>query len=454
MKIQPKLTVVGAGPGDAELITLKAIHVLKEADVVLYDALVNPDLLKYVKPNAELIFVGKRRGCYRYQQEQINELIVTRAFSHGHVVRLKGGDPFIFGRGAEEMEYSANKGLEVAMVPGISSSLAVPAYQNIPLTKRGSSESFWVITGTTKNHKLSSDVALAAKSNATVVILMGMGKLSEIVSLFQKENKNNLPVAIIQNGTTKNEKIGIGTVDTIEHVVAEKELNNPAIIILGEVVKHREKILEIQQEVKEKSDKVIKPSKMDEGRNNLYPVFLKVKQLEILIVGGGFVAEEKLTFLLKSSPDAKVTMVSPMFREGTLLVAKRGDVTLIEDNYKSSYLAGKHMVIATTDKPEINIEVYKDCRAQNKLVNVADNPPYCDFYMGGIVTKGNVKIAISTNGKSPTTAKRLRQFFEEVIPDKIDDLVKNLNDYRKTIKGNFEQKVEQLNEFTKSLVEK
>lgn len=189
-------------------------------------------------------------------------------------------------------------------------------------------------------------------------------------------------------------------------------------------------------------------------RNNLYPIFLKAKQLEVLIVGGGFVAEEKLTFLLKSSPDAKVTMVSPMFREGTLQLAKTGHVKLIDATYNRTYLEGKHIVIATTDFPEVNIEVYKDCRAQNKLVNVADNPPYCDFYMGGIVTKGNVKIAISTNGQSPTTAKRLRQFFEDVIPENIDDLVKNLNAYRKTIKGDFEEKVEKLNEFTKGLVEK
>ncbi len=250
MKNLPKLTVVGAGPGDIELITLKAIKALKQADVVLYDALVNNDLLEYVNPNAEIIFVGKRRGCYRYQQEQINELIVARGHSHGHVVRLKGGDPFIFGRGAEEMEYAAKFGLETAVVPGISSSLAVPAYQNIPLTKRGNSESFWVITGTTKQHQISSDVALAAKSSATVVILMGMGKLSEIIQLFQQENKHNLPVAIIQNGTTPQEKIGIGTVNTIEQVIAEKELSNPAIIVLGEVVNHREKLHLVQTEAK------------------------------------------------------------------------------------------------------------------------------------------------------------------------------------------------------------
>ncbi|TXD50770.1 MULTISPECIES: bifunctional precorrin-2 dehydrogenase/sirohydrochlorin ferrochelatase [unclassified Polaribacter] len=193
---------------------------------------------------------------------------------------------------------------------------------------------------------------------------------------------------------------------------------------------------------------------MIKERNNLYPIFLKTKSLNVLIVGGGNVAEEKLTFLLKSSPDAHVTMVSPMFREATISLAKKGCVTLVEDVYNKRYLTGKHMVVATTDNPAINVEVWQDCRAISTLVNVADNPPYCDFYMGGIVTKGNVKIAISTNGKSPTTAKRLRQFFEDVLPENIDDLVKNLNEYRKTIKGNFEEKVEKLNEFTKGLVEK
>lgn len=189
-------------------------------------------------------------------------------------------------------------------------------------------------------------------------------------------------------------------------------------------------------------------------RNELYPVFLKVSQLNILIVGGGHVAEEKLTFLLKSSPNAKVEMVSPMYREGTIALAKNHNVTMHQAPYDSNFLIGAHMVIATTDHISVNEQVYHDCRTRNILVNVADNPPYCDFYMGGIVTKGNVKVAISTNGKSPTTAKRLRQFFEDVIPDNIDDLVKNLNEFRKTIKGDFEEKVETLNEFTKGLVEK
>ncbi|TXN37284.1 bifunctional precorrin-2 dehydrogenase/sirohydrochlorin ferrochelatase [Flagellimonas hymeniacidonis] len=189
-------------------------------------------------------------------------------------------------------------------------------------------------------------------------------------------------------------------------------------------------------------------------RNELYPIFLKASHLNILIVGGGNVGLEKLSFLLKSSPNATVQMVAPEFLEDTLELASKHKVEIVKEVYQDSFLEGKHIVIACTDKVEVNKTVYLDCRKRSILVNVADNPPLCDFYMGGIVTKGNVKVAISTNGKSPTTAKRLRQFFEDVLPENIDDLVKNLNEYRKTIKGDFEDKVEALNEFTKSLVHK
>ena len=187
-------------------------------------------------------------------------------------------------------------------------------------------------------------------------------------------------------------------------------------------------------------------------RNNLYPIFLKTKNLNVLIIGGGFVALEKMTFLLKSSPDANVQLVAPSFRKETLEFIKEKNITLTVDFYDKKYLENKHIVIATTDNEVVNETVYYHCRARNILVNVADNPPFCDFYMGGIVTKGNVKIAISTNGQSPTTAKRLRQFFEEVIPEDINQLVKNLNEFRKTIKGDFEEKVKTLNKITENLI--
>ncbi|MDG1570914.1 bifunctional precorrin-2 dehydrogenase/sirohydrochlorin ferrochelatase [Robiginitalea sp. M366] len=187
-------------------------------------------------------------------------------------------------------------------------------------------------------------------------------------------------------------------------------------------------------------------------RNTLYPIFLKAQQLEILIVGGGYVAEEKLRFLTKSSPDARVTLVAPFFREDTRTLAEGYRANLVFGEYHPGYLQGKHLVIATTDRPEVNTQVYRDCRQRHILVNVADNPPFCDFYMGGIVTKGQVKIAISTNGQSPTTAKRLREFFEAILPDDISELVQNLHAYRRTLQGDFQAKVKEMNRVTSRLV--
>ena len=240
--IQPTVTLVGAGPGDPDLLTIKGAKALAEANVVLYDALANEEILSYAPKKAIKIFVGKRKGCHEYTQDQINQLIVDNALTYGHVVRLKGGDSFIFGRGGEEIDFVESFGIPTFVVPGISSSIAVPAYQGISLTKRGVSESFWVITGTTSDRKLSNDVALAAQSSATVVILMGMSKLSQIIELFQNESKGETPVAIIQNGTTIQEKIGVGTINTIQRVVAENKLSNPAIIVIGEVVKESNKL--------------------------------------------------------------------------------------------------------------------------------------------------------------------------------------------------------------------
>ncbi|WP_340200205.1 uroporphyrinogen-III C-methyltransferase [Ascidiimonas sp. W6] len=243
-----RLTLVGAGPGDPDLFTIKGARALAEADVVLYDALVNKKLLTYASQNAIKIFVGKRKGYMAHTQDEINQLIVNKAFEHGHVVRLKGGDPFIFGRGTEEIEHAESFGISSEVVPGISSSAAVPANQGIALTKRGVTESFWVITGTTSQRKLSNDVVHAAKSSATVVILMGMSKLTEIVDIFKAQDKHDMPVAIIQNGTTTQEKTGIGTVETIVQVVKQKKLSSPAVIVIGEVVKHSHKLRDFYKE--------------------------------------------------------------------------------------------------------------------------------------------------------------------------------------------------------------
>ena len=208
-----KLSLVGAGPGDPELLTLKAVKALNSADVVMYDALVDKSLLDHA-PNAIKVFVGKRGGKQYLSQDDINKLIVQNVLHHGHVVRLKGGDPFVFGRGHEEKEYAESFNIKVSMVPGITSAVSVPELQGIPVTRRGVSESFWVLTATNKKDELSNDLHLAAQSTATVVILMGTRKLDKITSLYKQLGKGDEFIAIIQNGSQENEKIALGQIST------------------------------------------------------------------------------------------------------------------------------------------------------------------------------------------------------------------------------------------------
>ncbi len=247
--INPKVTLVGAGPGDPELITLKGVFALNKADVVLYDALIAKSLLKHAPEKAIKIYVGKRHGSQQNPQEDINSLCVENALKHGHVVRLKGGDPFVFGRGSEEIDYIEAFGIPTTVIPGITSAVSVPAAAGIPVTKRGVSESFWVITGTTSSGELSRDLHLAAQSTATVVVLMGTKKLAEIVKVYQKAYKADLPIAIIQSGTTSEQHVVAGTINDIEKKALDSGIGAPAIIIIGEVVKESYQLMDIYKEV-------------------------------------------------------------------------------------------------------------------------------------------------------------------------------------------------------------
>ncbi|GAB3708686.1 uroporphyrinogen-III C-methyltransferase [Spirosoma flavus] len=234
--MQPKLTLVGAGPGDGELITLKGIRALRQADVVLYDDLANNSLLEFAPEQALTMYVGKRAGKASFSQDEINGLIVRLAQEHGHVVRLKGGDSYVFGRGFEEFAYAREHGIPCDVVPGVSSSIAVPASQGIPVTCRGVSESFWVITGTTRTGELSDDLQLAVQSKATVVVLMGMSKLEEICAMYCRAGRANVPMAVVQNGTRPDEQCVVGQVWNMPQLVAQQGVGAPAVLIIGEVV--------------------------------------------------------------------------------------------------------------------------------------------------------------------------------------------------------------------------
>lgn len=234
-----KLTLVGAGPGDKDLITFKGIKVLQRANVVLYDALVNEEILQFIKPGAIKVFVGKRGGKPSFTQSKINQLIVSYGLIYGEVVRLKGGDPFIFGRGYEEISFAKKNGFETEVIPGISSSTGLTAINNISLTKRGVSDGFWVLTASKVGNEFNTDIVLAAQSNSTVVILMGVRKLTEIVDLYKGYGKYDLPVLIIQNGSRPDQKLVRGTVSTITYLEAKNEVAAPAIIVLGEVLNEK-----------------------------------------------------------------------------------------------------------------------------------------------------------------------------------------------------------------------
>jgi len=233
---QPRITLVGAGPGDPDLLTIKGLKAIQKADVVLYDALVGKEVLDYIPEKAIRMYVGKRANDHRYSQDEINELMVRYACLHGHVVRLKGGDPFVFGRGHEEIKFATDHNIEVSIVPGISSCIAVPELQQVPITCRGLSESFWVLTGTTKAGVLSRDISVAAQSSATIVILMGLKKIREIAKVFRKNGKSELPVMVVQSGSTEKEKVVLGTINSIENEILKNKISTPAIIVVGAVV--------------------------------------------------------------------------------------------------------------------------------------------------------------------------------------------------------------------------
>lgn len=234
---KPRLTLVGAGPGDHELITVKGAKALKDATVILYDALIDPKIFEYASPRVIRRFVGKRCGLHTYSQEEINEMIVSYALTYGHVVRLKGGDPFVFGRGYEELAYAGSFGIETEVIPGVTSATSLPALKKIPLTTRGLNESFWVLTGTTADRKISNDIFLAAQTNATVVILMGLKKLGEITGIYKEAGKKDLPVAVIVNGSLPDEQFITGTISDIQLKISECDIHGPALILIGEAVR-------------------------------------------------------------------------------------------------------------------------------------------------------------------------------------------------------------------------
>lgn len=235
-----KVYLTGAGPGDPELLTVKARRAIRQADVILYDRLVNETILQEAKKDVLLVYVGKEDGRHTIPQDQINEQLYTYALQYAKVVRLKGGDPLVFGRGGEEALYLSQRGIAFEFIPGVTSAIAVPAYAGIPVTQRGINTSFRVLTGHQaacpkcgKDHGFD---AGALRENETLVILMGLHGLDKITqSLIKQGVDPTTPCAIIENGTLPTQRCVTATLETI--VDASDGMGSPAIIVVGETVK-------------------------------------------------------------------------------------------------------------------------------------------------------------------------------------------------------------------------
>ena len=244
-----RVYLVGAGPGDPELLTLRAVHLLQQTDVIVYDHLVSAAVLDFVRPDAERIYAGKRRNEHTLRQEQINALLVRLAREGKQVVRLKGGDPFIFGRGGEELQTLAAHGVAFEVVPGVTAASGVSSYAGIPLTHRDYAQSCLFVTGHLKDGTADLDWPAMVRLRQTVVIYMGLGGLPEICRQMMAHGASpELPIAVVQNGTIATQKVVTGTLADMPQRVADAGLVSPCLTLIGEVVKLHESLAWFQPE--------------------------------------------------------------------------------------------------------------------------------------------------------------------------------------------------------------
>ncbi|MCM3718843.1 uroporphyrinogen-III C-methyltransferase [Fictibacillus phosphorivorans] len=253
-----KVYLVGAGPGDPELITVKGLRCIQEADVILYDRLVNKELLEHAKKGCDLIYCGKLPNYHFMKQETINSFLVKHAQKGKTVTRLKGGDPFVFGRGGEEAEALSKNRIAFEVIPGITSGIAAPAYAGIPVTHRNIASSYAIVTGHRKKGQ-EEELKWESLVNGidTLAIYMGITNLPYICKQLIKHGKDkNTPVALVEWGSLEKQRTVTGTLDTIENIVRKEKIENPSMIIVGEVVRLRdelkwfEQLVEVEEPVK------------------------------------------------------------------------------------------------------------------------------------------------------------------------------------------------------------
>ena len=427
-----KVYLVGAGPGHPDLLTVKAYRLIGEADVIVYDRLVQEECVAHARKMAERIYMGKAPGRHDSRQAEINDVLVRKALAGNMVVRLKGGDSLLFSRGGEEAEYLADRGIPFEFIPGVTSALGAPAAAGIPVTHRGLSSSYCVITGHERadtGQPLTHDWAALARID-TLAILMGVKNIARIAARLMENGKPpDTPAALVQEAYWPGERVLVAPLAEIASRCQEEGMGPPAVLLVGAVVGTHARLRQVDRDLSR--DHRPQPGSHAghaPGSSMRYPIHLALEGGRVLLVGGGGVAQRRVERLLQAG--ARVRIVSPELTPALEDLRDRGAVEHVCRGFEPGDLADVVLAFAATDDAPTNRRVADEARRRGVLVNVADDPVACDFALPACVIRGPLVLSVSTNARSPGLAAALRRRLESQFGPEWAVLTRLLSDLR------------------------
>ena len=427
-----KVYLVGAGPGHPDLLTVKAYRLIGEADVIVFDRLVQEECVAHARKTAERIYMGKAPGRHDSRQDEINDLLVRKALAGNTVVRLKGGDSLLFSRGGEEAEYLAQRGVPFEFIPGVTSALAAPASAGIPVTHRALSSSYCVVTGHERDDKgqpREHDWGALARID-TLAVLMGVKNVERIATRLIEHGKSpDTPAALVQKAYWPGERVLFAPLAEIASRAQEEGIEPPAVLLVGEVVGIHERLQQVHRDlVSDNDSRPGQHSGRRPGSAMLYPVHLTLEGDRVLLVGGGKVAARRVERLLQSG--ARVRVISPELTPTLAEMRDRGAIEHVARSFEPGDVDDVVLAFAATDDTLTNREVVDEARQRGVLVNVADDPIACDFALPACVVRGSLVVSVSTNARSPGLAAALRRRLETQFGPEWAVLTRMLSDIR------------------------
>lgn len=433
------VSILGAGPGHPDYLTLRGLRVLEKAEVILRDALLDKSFEELFPSEAEVIFVGKRSADHAMSQGDIQKLLIQKANEGKRVVRLKGGDPFIYGRGGEEVLALREAGIECEVIPGLSSLNAAAGLVGIPLTQRSVAREVLILEGRNLLENPDFDFEKIAGPETTVAIFMGSLSLEALARKFIENGiDENRPFALVENASMPGECLSLARLHEAASGQMKKKTEGPGIIYLGEVVAtfHGEKLSAPRKPHANEA------SKLSEGvataqKASLFPVFLNLKNRAVLVVGGGKVAFDKIRNF--KGTEAVISVVAKKVAPDVMALFEKKEISFIdsiqEREVSEDDFSGKHLVIAATNDRETNAQLAEWARKKGILFNAVDDPENCDFFTGAVIDHGPVRISLSSEGGLPGLSSYLRKTLALLLPKSHGPLWTKLAALRRRLKG-------------------